>query len=212
MWRLPWTSDTHIQESWRFKSMYTLQGTSDQHATHFPCLVRIWPSNIRISHGPHIATFHEVVNSDGQSHYSQEKGLRTKSTAQWPIDPWVHTQFLSWASHWTNWGKVTLYWCQATRLTGPIYQHAISTFNTFSWGLTHWSLTNTGRGYSLGGAGFPHITTQPSQLTDSTFHLKSPLDLRLSIQQLPIELDVEQTLNLASGSLHSTSTISYHLN
>jgi hypothetical protein len=35
--------------------------------------------------------------------------------------------------------------------------------------------------------------------------------LRLSIQQLPIELGREQTLNLTSGSLYSTSTITYHL-
>jgi hypothetical protein len=42
----------------------------DQYATCFPCSVRVCPSTIHISCGPHIATFHEVVNSDGQSHYS----------------------------------------------------------------------------------------------------------------------------------------------
>jgi hypothetical protein len=36
-------------------------------------------------------------------------------------------------------------------------------------------------------------------------------DLRLSIQQLPIELKRKQTPNLVSGSLHSTSTLTYHL-
>jgi hypothetical protein len=35
--------------------------------------------------------------------------------------------------------------------------------------------------------------------------------LRLSIQQVPIELEMEQTLNLTSGSLHSTSIVTYHL-
>jgi hypothetical protein len=35
--------------------------------------------------------------------------------------------------------------------------------------------------------------------------------LRLSIQQVPVELEKEQTLNLVSGSLHSTSTVTYHL-
>jgi DNA-binding CsgD family transcriptional regulator len=39
----------------------------------------------------------------------------------------------------------------------------------------------------------------------------TPFGLRLSIQQLLIKLEREQTLNLASRSLHSTSTIIYHL-
>jgi hypothetical protein len=39
----------------------------------------------------------------------------------------------------------------------------------------------------------------------------APLGLRLSIQYLPIELEREQALNLVSGSLHSTSTVIYHL-
>jgi hypothetical protein len=32
---------THIQESQRFESMYTLQGKSDQHATCIPCSIHI---------------------------------------------------------------------------------------------------------------------------------------------------------------------------
>jgi hypothetical protein len=39
----------------------------------------------------------------------------------------------------------------------------------------------------------------------------APPGLRLSIQQLSIELEREQALNLVSGSLHSTSTTIYHL-
>jgi hypothetical protein len=35
--------------------------------------------------------------------------------------------------------------------------------------------------------------------------------LRLSRQQVPVELEKEETLNLVSGSLHSTSTVTYHL-
>jgi DNA-binding CsgD family transcriptional regulator len=37
------------------------------------------------------------------------------------------------------------------------------------------------------------------------------LGLRLSIKSLLIELEREQILNLTSGSLHSTSTVIYHL-
>jgi hypothetical protein len=34
----------------------------------------------------------------------------------------------------------------------------IGTFNTCSWGLTHQSLTDTGRGYNIEGTSFPHTT------------------------------------------------------
>jgi hypothetical protein len=59
-------------------------------------------------------------------------------------------------------------------LLGPYHQHAISTFNTCSWGPTHQSLTDKSRGYNPGGAGFPQTTPQPSGPTVSTFHLRAP--------------------------------------
>jgi hypothetical protein len=96
------------------------RGKSDQHVTRFPRSVYIWFRTIRISRGPHIATLHTVINSDGQSHCSQEKGLPTQSTARWLTDPWVRTQFLSRASYWSSGGKTTLCWRQTTRLTGLI--------------------------------------------------------------------------------------------
>jgi hypothetical protein len=43
-------------------------------------------------------------------------------------------------------------------LPDPYLWHAIGTFNTCSWGPTHRSLTDTGRGYNLGGVGFVHHT------------------------------------------------------
>jgi hypothetical protein len=58
-------------------------------------------------------------------------------------------------------------------LLGLYHQHAIGTFNTYSRGPTHWFLTDTGRGYSLKGAGFAHTTPRPSQLTVFTFHLRA---------------------------------------
>jgi hypothetical protein len=33
-------------------------------------------------------------------------------------------------------------------LPGSYHRHAIGTFNTCSWGLTHWSLTDTSEGYN----------------------------------------------------------------
>jgi hypothetical protein len=44
------------------------------------------------------------------------------------------------------------------QLTGPIYQHVISTFNTCLRGPTHQSLTDTGEGYNLEGSSFLHHT------------------------------------------------------
>jgi hypothetical protein len=100
--------------------MYTLQGKTRQHATRFSHSVHIWSKTIRISCGPHITTFHTIVNNDRQSHCSREKGLLTQCPAWWLIDPWVHTQFLSQASHWSGGGKATLCWQQITRLIGHI--------------------------------------------------------------------------------------------
>jgi hypothetical protein len=100
---------------------------------------------------------------------------------------------------------------QLHQFTRPIYQHAIGMFNACSRGATHRSLTDTGRVYNLGGASFPHHTLRPFQPTVSTFHLWVMPSLRLFIQSLPTELKGEQTLNLMSGSLHSTSTATYYL-
>jgi hypothetical protein len=100
---------------------------------------------------------------------------------------------------------------QLHQLIGLIYQYTIGTFNACSWGPTHRSFTDTSGGYNLGGVSFPHHTPRPFQPAVSTFHLRAPPGLRLSIQSLLKHLEREQPLNLASGSLHSTSIISYHL-
>jgi hypothetical protein len=95
-------------------------------------------------------------------------------------------------------------------LLSPYHQHVISTFNTFSQGPTHRSLTDIGGDYNLGGAGLPHYTPRPSQLMVLRFPPKG-LALSQVINPIPNELEMEQTVNLASGSLHPTSTVSYLL-
>jgi hypothetical protein len=101
-------------------------------------------------------------------------------------DFWLHPQHVGWPicgsphNQWSSRLKPNFCWWQATRLTGPIYQHVISTFNTCSRGLTHRSLTDTGGGYNLRGAFFSYTTPWPSQPTVSTFHLKAPPDLQLN--------------------------------
>jgi hypothetical protein len=66
---------THIRESRRFESIYTLQGKPDQHNTCIPRLVRIWSQTIHISRGQRIATFRESPTDLDGSHYSREKGI-----------------------------------------------------------------------------------------------------------------------------------------
>jgi hypothetical protein len=110
---------THIQESRRFKSMYTLQGKPFRHATRFAHLVHVWSRTIRISRGPHIATFCTFVNRFEQIHCSREDGLPTQPSARLS-DPWVHTQLLYRAHHWSSGEKPSFCWHLNTRLAGPI--------------------------------------------------------------------------------------------
>jgi hypothetical protein len=80
---------------------------------------------------------------------------------------------------------------QLHNLTRPIYQHAISTFNACLRGPNPSVFNRHGWGYNLGGTGFPYTTPRPFQPMISTFHLRAPLGLRLSIQQLSIDLKRE---------------------
>jgi hypothetical protein len=139
-----------------------------------------------------------------------EEVLATKDRVAQP-SPWVTSFFLPHDSLGVGerrFGQVVI---QLHRLTGPIYEHVIGTFNICSRGPTRRSLTDTSRGYNFGGADFPHKTLWPSQTMVSAFYLRAPPDLRLSIQSLPTELKREQILNLTSGSLHSIFTATYHL-
>jgi hypothetical protein len=63
------------------------RGKFDQHATHFSRLVHVWPSTKRISRGPHISTFHVVVNRVEQCHCSWENGF------------WHNPQHVGWLIH-----------------------------------------------------------------------------------------------------------------
>jgi hypothetical protein len=150
MWWLPQTSSTHIRESRRFKSIYTMQGktrsTRHMHLTVSPRMVQ----TICISRGQCIAIFCEVINSDGQSHCSTKNGLPTQFTTRWLTNSRVRTQFLPRVDHWSSGGKVTLCWRQTTRLTRPIspacdwYVKYLltgvnsSVLNRHRWGLQPW--------------------------------------------------------------------------
>jgi hypothetical protein len=75
-------------------------------------------------------------------------------------------------------------------LLGSYLHHAISTFNTFSQGPTHWSLTNTCSDYNLVGVSLPHHTPRPSQLTVLHFLPKSPARSQVN-QSIKFQLNQE---------------------
>jgi hypothetical protein len=77
-------------------------------------------------------------------------------------------------------------------MSGPYHRHTIGTFNTCSRGLTHRCLTDTGRGYNLEGAGFPHTTLRPSQPMVFTFHLRAPSGLQFNHK--PLKTSMVQVL------------------
>jgi hypothetical protein len=96
------------------------RGKPDQHDTRFPCSIRIWPSSIRISRGPHIATFCTVINRFKQIYCPQEEGVPTQSTALRLADLRVRTQLLSHNSQWSCGETSSFYWQPTTRLSGRI--------------------------------------------------------------------------------------------
>jgi hypothetical protein len=95
------------------------RGKPDQHATCFPRSVRVWSTTIRISRGPHIATFYTAINRFEQIHCTRE-GLPTQSIAHRPSDLRVRTQLLSHNSQWSSGEKSSFCWQPTTRLTGHI--------------------------------------------------------------------------------------------
>jgi hypothetical protein len=116
--------------------MYTLQGKPDQHVTRFSRSIHVWSTTIRISRGPHIATFHTVVNRFEQIHCTWEEGLLTQSTAWRPFDPQVRTQLLSHNSQRAVGKSQTPVNNRLLGLPGPYHRHTIGTFNTCSRGPT----------------------------------------------------------------------------
>jgi hypothetical protein len=65
-------------------------------------------------------------------------------------------------------------------LPDPYHRHAISTFNTCLRGITHRSLTDTGGGYNLGGAGLPHTHSPTFPTNCLPFPLVAPPGLQFN--------------------------------
>jgi hypothetical protein len=163
-----------ISESHDDSNRYTpYRGKSDQHdiyASHAsPRTTDIRFLTVVPVHGK----LSWVIDRVKQGHCSREKGLLIQSTTRWPI----HGSVPSFSPEPTlkQWGQ-----SQASvddrllGLLGSYHQHAIDTFNTCSWGLTHRSLTDTCGGYSLEGVRFPHTTLGPFEPTVLPFPPKGP--------------------------------------
>jgi hypothetical protein len=115
-----------------------------------------------------------------RSHCSREKGLPTQFPAHRLTDPRVHTQFLSRANQWSSGENQTSINSRLLGLPGPYHQYAIGTFNTCLWGPTERSLTDTGGGYNLEGAGLPHTHSPTFPTNCLSFPLVAPPGLHFN--------------------------------
>jgi hypothetical protein len=186
------------------------RGKPDQHdmyASHISprtsnvCFLQVVPVRGNLS---------RVIDRVEQGHCSQEKRLPTQSTTRRLTDPWVCTQFLSQA----NLKEVGQ--SQAStdgRLLGLLdlyHQYVIGTFNTCSRVQTPQSLTDTSGGYHIKTLESPHHSPHHSLPSVPLIPLNGPARSPF-FQNVPNDLKRNQTLNLVSGSLHSTSTVIYYL-
>jgi hypothetical protein len=119
-----------------------IRSTRHTHPTPSPRIVLIHTYLTRSTH----SNPSWVVDRVRQSHCSWEKELSTQSTACWPFNPRVCTQFLSWANQWSSRESQTSI---GSRLLGLYHRHMIGTFNTCSRGSIHRSLTDTARATTL---------------------------------------------------------------
>jgi hypothetical protein len=159
---------THIRESWWFKSMYILQEKSDTHDTYALMTSRMWQ--------PFMLT--QQSWTDALLHRKRAPILIHITSTDWSTGP---HHFLSPNNHWSRTLKPSICW--GTRCIGLLdsyQQHAISMFNTFSWGPTHQYLTDTDGGSHIGGVVFPHHSPRPSQLTILHFPRRVPFGLKLT--------------------------------
>jgi hypothetical protein len=97
-------------------------------------------------------------------------------------------------------------------LLGSYHHHAIGTFDTCSWGTTHWSLTDTGRGYNLGGADFLHTAPGPFQPAVSPFHLRAPPSLQFNHEpSIKSNMKFKEPMAASWSSDHSAIYRGLHL-
>jgi hypothetical protein len=153
-------------------------GKPDQHNTYAShaspcmlgvCLLRVVPirGNLSCSH-QQIWTDPLPLKKKGSWHNPQH--------ASWPIYGSVPSFSPTIANEAVGTSQASIEnWL--LELLGPYHRHAVGTFNTCSRGPTHQSLTDSGGGYNLEGAGFPCTTPRRFQPAVFTFQLRALLDL-----------------------------------
>jgi hypothetical protein len=123
-----------------------------------PTPVHVRPAYASYGQSPYVATFHESSTELSRPTAPEKKGSRhnpqrTTDRSAGPYPASLSSQPMK------QWGQ-----SQASindrllGLLGPYHQYAIGMFNTCSRGPTEPSLTDTGGGYNLRGAGFPRTT------------------------------------------------------
>jgi hypothetical protein len=96
-------------------------------------------------------------------------------------------------------------------LPGPYHRYPIGTFNTCSRVPTSRSLTDTGGGYHVENLRIATSLSPSFPSEGSTDPPNGPARSQIIHNNCQLNWRGKQTLNLVSGSLHSTSTITYHL-
>jgi hypothetical protein len=110
------------------------RGKPNQHNTYASHVSACTPDICFLLVVPIRANLSWVINRVEQSHCSWEKGLPTQSTARQLTDPWVRTQFLSWANQWSSAESQTSINSRLLGLLGLYHRHAIGTLYTSSRG------------------------------------------------------------------------------
>ncbi len=115
-------------------------------------------------------------------------------------------------NHWNSALKSNIcWWTCYIGLLGPYHQHTIGIFNTCLRVLTHQSLTDIGGGYHIENLEIATALSPPFPSECSTDPPNGPAWSQIIHNNYQMNWRGKQALNLTSGSLHSTSTVTYHL-
>jgi hypothetical protein len=149
-------------------------------ARTLPTPIHVCPAYASCGCSPYVATFLKPPHRWMDPTTPEKKGSWHNPQPGWVIYRST-TQLLSQHSHWSSNESQTSVDGRLLGLPDSYHRHAISTFNTCSRGPSHRSLTDTGRGYNLVGAGLPIPLPDLPNRRSYTFHLIAPPGLRLSI-------------------------------
>jgi hypothetical protein len=157
MWWLPQVKRLLISESYGDSNWYTPCRGNLIHMIRTPLVRFLWAI-------PHMWQPFTLIQQSWTDPTTLEKKCSRlhPQHAGWPIRG-THPCFSPKNNYWSSRLKPNIYWriCYIG-LLGSYHQDVISTFNTWSQGPTHQSLTNTNEHYKLGGADFPHNTSRLS--------------------------------------------------